>query len=92
MRVDVFKRTSEDWFPSYKMDGGRTSLVEVTFCRAGLAPPHDGSWRVCVWGEDDRGMHRDFHSEAEAWNCFLQIIGLDDVTRAELTGRGLLSA
>lgn len=92
MNVEVFKHTSEDWFPSYKMDGGRTSLVEVCFTQTGPNPPIAGDWRVCVWGGDDCGMERDFSSETEAWNCFLQVIGLKDVTRAALKERGFSSA
>ena len=35
MRVEVFKETTDDWYPSYKMDGGRTMLVEVSFLKLG---------------------------------------------------------
>jgi len=92
MLVEVFKATSEDWFPSYKLDGGRISLVEVSFTQTGPKPPYQGSWRVCVWGGDDCGMDMDFSVEAEAWNCFLQVIGLTDVTRKALAGIGFSSA
>ena len=92
VKVEVFKGTSENWFPSYKMDGGKKLLVKVCFTQTGPNPPTHGDWRVCVWGGDDCGMERDFSNEAEAWNCFLQVIGLEDVTRAALRGRGFSSA
>lgn len=92
MNVKVFKSTSESWFPSYTIDGGKSLLVEVRFTQTGPHPPADGDWRVCVWGGDDCGMERDFSNEEEAWNCFLQVIGLQDVTRAALKDRGFSSA
>lgn len=97
MRVDVFKRTSDDWCPSYELsqwNNGveRQKLVEVSFTQTGPTPPTDGEWRVCAWGGDDCGMERDFTDEKTAWCCFLEVIGLEDVTMATLKERGFVGA
>lgn len=97
MRVDVFKRTSDDWFPSYSLQQWNKGvesqmLVEVTFCTTGPKPPHNGDWRVCAWGGDDCGMEKDFKDETLAWNCFLQVIGMEEVTMKALEDMGFVSA
>lgn len=87
MRCEVFKITSDDWYPSYKLED-KTKLVQVSFMQI-LLP---SSWLVCVWGQDDCGMEKFFGTENEAWCTFLRIIGLEDVTMSELTKLGLTSA
>ena len=96
MQVDVFKVTSDDWCGSYAIDGWhkgalRQMLVIVSFCMTGPKPPHDGDWRVCVWGNDDCGMEKDFKDERTAWCCYLEIIGLEDVTMTAIKERGFIS-
>lgn len=85
MRTRVFKRTDDNWHPSYKLDGWyrgieRTLLVEVS-----LLPISNGKTRVCVWGGDDCGMERDFDTEAEAISIFMSVIALDTVNMEDLT-------
>lgn len=94
MNCSVFKKTTDDWCGSYIMRGWPEDkmLVEVSFCQTGPNPPIKGEWRVCAWGNDDCGMERDFTSESEAWVCFLEVIGLDDVTRVALKARGFKGA
>lgn len=97
MRVDVFKRTSDDWYPSYTLNQYNSGvdhqkLVEVSFTQTGPIPPTIGDWRVCVWGGDDCGMERDFTDKKTAWECFLDVISLDDVTMNSLTERHFVRA
>jgi hypothetical protein len=79
--VRVFKRTVDDWYPSYKLDwvGRDQYLIEVSFLQLS-----DGQWRVCCWGSDDMGLERDYPTEAEAWAVFLQIIGWGFVNQKQL--------
>lgn len=90
MRVEVFKRTQDEWYGNYKIVGDErvSDLVEVAFLN--LMP----GWRVCVWGNDDCGLERDFDSdsESEAWNIFLQVIGMDFVNMQALRGLGFIAA
>jgi hypothetical protein len=65
-------------------------LVRVTFTTIG--PKDVNEWRVCVWGNDDCGMERDFEDEKAAWCCFLEVIGFDYVTRSNLQRLGFVSA
>lgn len=93
MECNVFKKTSDEWYPPYTLKEGanESNLVEVTFTRIG---PHKqpGDWRVCAWGMDDMGMEKDFADEKAAWCCFLEVIGLEDVTIKGLKARGFWSA
>ncbi|MCA9495832.1 MAG: hypothetical protein KC589_02730 [Nanoarchaeota archaeon] len=58
-RIDVFKKTSDDWYPNYPND-----MVKVSFLKLpNILQNSDDEWRVCVWGNDDFGLERDFQSE-----------------------------
>ncbi len=100
MRCNVFKLTTDNWFPSYKLNcwfngkqPGETGLVEVTFTKLGPSiEDNSPGWRTCVWGGDDCGMEKDFINEKEAWCCFLEVIGLEDVTMEKLHTMGFVSA
>ncbi len=90
MRCDVFKKTSDDWHPPYSASYGMT-LVRVSLIKLITLPHHEHHWRVCVWGMDDCGMEKDFVGETGAWACFLEVIGLEDVTMVALKARGFVS-
>ena len=96
MNVDVFKRTEDDWYGNYQImnDKRVRDLVEVSFTQTGPNPKqHQGEYRVCAWGNDDCGMEKDFADDEElAWNCFLQVIGMDNVTKSALKILGFISA
>lgn len=77
-KVRVFKQTSDDWFPSYQIDDN-LNLVQVSFI-----PFDDNTYSVCACGGDDFGLEKDFVNEKEAWQCFIEIIGMNDVTIKEL--------
>ena len=89
MHVDVFKRTSDDWFPSFKLSAWLEELVEVSFIvtEEDILP-----YCVCAWGAYDCGMEKYFSNEDEAWACFLEVIGYDDVTMKALDALGFASA
>lgn len=92
--ITVFKHTIDDWHGSYTIDTGfETYLaVEVSF-RGNISPPGTpATYRTCVWGTDDCGMEIDCTWESQAWNIFLQIIGMETVTRDALVNLGLVSA
>jgi hypothetical protein len=96
MDIDVFKRTTDDWYGNYKIqsDARVSDVVEVSFTTTGPNPKqHQGEFRVCVWGNDDCGMEKDFADDEElAWNCFFQVIGLDYVNKDSLRSLGFVSA
>jgi len=83
----VYKKTSDNWCPNYNYD-----FVMVSFCQTGPNPPINGEWRVCVWGADDFGMERDFKNKDEAWQVFIEVISLDNVTIDELKLLEFISA
>lgn len=88
--VEVFKRTSENWRSSYQLISGE-SLVLVSFIAID-ASYDDKNWRVCVCGSNDCGMESDFINEKSAWSCFIELIGLEDITFSSLKDRGFVSA
>lgn len=71
--VSVFKETEDNWYPSFEIKGDARYkyLVEVSYLELS-----DGMWRVCVWGQDDMGMERDFepYERMKAWEVFISII------------------
>lgn len=87
-RVTVYCLTSEEWFPSYKLDtsSGLSNgiytplLVEVTLYSRYREYP----WRILVKGADDYMMVFDTHDETKARNTYLEVITMPDVTKNAL--------
>lgn len=99
MRVEVLKPTQDNWHGSYTLDGWykgveKPMFVECIFNGNITAYDHKLApvWRTCVWGNDDCGMEFDCATEAEAWNKFLQVIGMKYVNRKDLIDLGFVSA
>ena len=96
METSVFKRTSDSWYDNYIIvdDARVKDLVEVSFYSNICA--YDKTLRpvsrTCVWGNDDCGMEFDSENETEAWNMFLQVIGMEDVTKEKLKCLGFVMA
>lgn len=96
----VFKLTDDDWYPSHFLGDyyqghkpGAVRLVEVTFLQFRPTPlSPDPGYRVCVWGNDDLGMERDYPSTefAAAEQMFHEVIALDRVNRQALTDMGFV--
>lgn len=98
----VFKLTDDDWSPSHSLGDyykgqapGTVLLVEVSFLQfivTELNP--DPGYRVCVWGNDDRGMEQDYASSefAEAEQMFHDVIALDRVNMSTLKEWGFVYA
>lgn len=96
MNISVFKPTKDDWYGNYLLkcpsDIDGLGLVNVMFTQTGPNPPLSGLWRVCVWGNDDCGMEKDFEDEVEALNVFYRVIGWNFVNKTELKLEGFVSA
>lgn len=96
----VFKLTDDDWYPCQHLGRyynghapGEVLLVEVSFLQFMPTPSYpDPGYRVCVWGNDDLGMERDYASTefAEAEQMFHDVIGLDRVNKQTLTDMGFV--
>lgn len=91
-RVDVFKLTEDNWYPPYYIDNNAAVMVSFTPLRS--EENQCEQWRVCVWGNDDCGMEKDFafNEEAKAWCCFLEVIGMEYVNMKDLKKLGFYSA
>jgi hypothetical protein len=102
MRQAVFKLTNEDWYPSYSLGNwyegapsGETKMVEVSFIpllKWEQCP--DPGFRVCVWGNDDHGMERDYPSseQDDALAMFYKIVSWEMVTHDALEADGFTFA
>ncbi len=88
--VKCFKQTKDDWHSNEKIFCKRdepTRLVEVS-----LYTLRDGQFRVCVWGNDDTGMERDFVSQLKAETAFIKVISEEFVNMSFLRDIGFLWA
>jgi len=88
--ITVLKRTHDEWCPNFKVkifteycnnEVVREIIhdyVEVSFNRS---HDMDGSsiFIVVVSGNDDTMVQKDFISELDAWDCFLDVIKLEFV-------------
>jgi len=98
-QTTVFKTTNDDWYGSYTLANpyksvkpNNTKLVTVTFC-GNISPPDQAPlYRTCVWGNDDCGLEFDSYLEGEAWNKFLQVIGMPDADMEPIRAIGFVSA
>lgn len=68
-RMTIMMPTFDDWHPNHQLvnhpsrvtDGVKVSFIELLPFRK-----FSVMWRVCVWGNDDCGMERDFESRTDA--------------------------
>lgn len=75
-RIDIFKKTKDDWYPNYPND-----MVKVSFLQLHNFLQNTNEWRVCVWGNDDFGLEHDFKSKKEAEKVFEIISNLDIISQ-----------
>lgn len=86
-RVSVMMPTLGDWYPSFKINNHPSGLsegVKVSFLELLPFRKYPQMWRVCVWGNDDFGMERDFESRADAHQMFTLITSWETVEVYEL--------
>lgn len=96
MKIDVYKHTNDNWYDNYKINDhiSAAGVVRVSFTQTGPDPRNcDGEYRVCVWGNDDCGMERDFGAdETYALNMFYQVIVQEFVDKDYLRNNGFAVA
>jgi len=87
--VSVFKTTTDDWYGSFMVHGSRETikLVQINFTSDDL-----GYFIVSAGGNDDYGLEKHYTNEKQAWCCFLEIIGIDDVKIEQLVSLGFKGA
>lgn len=96
--ITVFKLTQEDWHPSYELARyykGRPNqfMLEVSYLgELRRYKDRPRVWRTCVWGSDDFGMEYDASSEEDAFDKFMEIMHMKEVTRAALSSLGFVPA
>ena len=94
-KITVYKETQDNWYPVYRVKGwnNNLNLVCVSFTQTGPNPANgDGQWRVCVWGEDDFGMERDYDDKSACLCMFHKVIGWKYVNQDKLNDHGFITA
>lgn len=83
-RSDTYRPTSDDWYPNCYDGTVKVSFIELS----------SQQWRVCVWGDDDMGMERDYPSDErdQAYSLYLRLVGCSDVTKALCRESGMAYA
>lgn len=74
--------TTDNWYPTY--DGG---YVQVS-----LIPLSDGTWRCCVWGDDDFGLDFDTEDRQKATEMYELVTAMPNVVVAHLKRLGFVNA
>jgi hypothetical protein len=69
MRIDVFKYTSDDFYPNFNNKRVRASFITMK-----------DEYRVAVWGNDNCGFERNFKSKKNAFKLFKELESVDDIT------------
>ena len=96
-RHSMMMPTLDDWSPCHVLENhpsGITTGVKVSFIE--LRPwtmrgrIYARQWRVCIWGNDDLGMERDYpdDEEAAARAMYDAILLWETVDRYELVEHG----
>jgi len=78
MKRTFYKYTTDDWYPTLKLESQHDTLVQVNIASLSTKPE---KFRVSVWGGDDYGLEYDYNSENEAFLCIQRIIKLTNVTK-----------
>ena len=90
MNVEVFKRTSDDWYPSFSCEEiGQLVCVSFSLLDHTEMCDRPEKYVVSTCGNDDFSFSRFFESEQHAWTVFLQIIGQEDVSHEFVKSLGL---
>ena len=87
-RMTVMMPTLDDWYPNHKLVNHSSGLidgVEVSFFELRPWSKRPVMWRVCVWGNDDCGMERDFESRTNALAMYKKVTSWETVDKYKLT-------
>lgn len=84
-RVEVMKKTQDDWYPCFNEDEVRLTFHGVI---NGYKDKELWVWRVSCWGNDDFGIDKDFHSSKEAKEVFDMLNEMDMIQHKTLFDMG----
>lgn len=79
----IFKPVTEPWYGNYKIQDDKR-FEDVLLVTVRLVGLNDGKFRVCVWGNDDLGMEKDFEDDLQATQVFSAIVLEESLTRKTL--------
>lgn len=66
--ISCYKRTSDNWHPSFSVDG--EDVVRVHY----VNDKRTDTYYISVWGADDYGLEKSFKSMIAAERCLLTIL------------------
>ncbi len=97
IRANAFKLTDDDWYSNEKLASTcekyqhKNKLVEVSCLSLPPAKDNDTT-RVCVWGNDDFGLEKDFDNRIDAMTCYIEILSQKVVNKKWLKSIGFVNA
>jgi hypothetical protein len=93
-KIVAFKPTRDDWAGNFVIHyQGDINLVRVsTFPLHAWKTDMPLLWRVCIWGNDDCGMEKDFDNPKDAMKAYQHIVALEFVNKTELFSLGFGNA
>ena len=90
-RIECFKFASDDWYGNFKIAEDQRykdrKLVKVSFLRLS-----DGTYRTCVWGNDDFGMEFDAPLPRDARAVFDALMGAAEISAVLCRSYGMVRA
>lgn len=93
----ALKPTQDDWYGNDKIDritvGGEVHRdVRIVTVTCVTLRDDKTPYRVCVWGNDDYGLEKDYGIEEEARFNFMKILKMDWVNKQPLIDMGFINA
>ncbi len=88
----AFKRTDEDWCPSFSLENNGGLLVQAFLLKMDTEAHEPDRWIVTVCGDDDGGMEYQTGSEVGAQRMFLKVLALERVNLAHLKALGFVAS
>lgn len=93
-RVVSIKFTNDDWYSNEKIfhKGELRRIVTVSLLKLNASRSGPWDWRVCVWGNDDFGLEKDFTDHRQAVNTYIEIVIMNCVNQRPLRDMGFVNS
>lgn len=92
-QITLYKPTDDDWYGNETIiDHDRYGKISRLVCVSFYNALSNGDMRVCVWGNDDYGMEKDYKNLDQAVFEFRQIIEMPRVSKQLLKDMGFVTA
>lgn len=93
-RMSAYVQVNEDWYGNFRVSQDTRYDSDLLIRVSLLELMHPHGWRVCVWGNDDFGMERDYAPDQrdQALALYQQIVSTPMPTQAQMREWGMIYA